>query len=69
METFLSSQTVRKEAQTRKRNWKVKVRKNNHKVKSLDMKDQQKRLLLLQVETIGSLEELDTKEGLPKETH
>jgi hypothetical protein len=47
----------------------VKVRRNNHKVKSLDMKDQQKRLLLLQVETIGSLEELDTKEGLPKGTH
>jgi hypothetical protein len=47
----------------------VKVRKNNHKVKSLDMNDQQKKLLLLQVETIGSLEELYTKEGLPKETH
>jgi hypothetical protein len=68
METFLSSQTVRKGVQTRKRNWKVKVRKNNHKVKSLDMSDLQKRLLLLQAETIDSIEELDIKEGLPKET-
>jgi hypothetical protein len=63
MGIFLSLQMVRKEAQTRKRNWKVKVRKNSHKVKSLDMKDQQKRLLLLQAEIIGSIEELDIKEG------
>jgi hypothetical protein len=41
----------------------VKERKNSHKVKSLDMKDQQKRLLLLQAEIIGSIEELDIKEG------
>jgi hypothetical protein len=47
----------------------VKVRKNSHKVKSLDMRDRQKRLLLLQVETIGSIEELDTKEGSQKGTH
>jgi hypothetical protein len=69
MGIFLSSQTVRKGVQTRKRNWKVKEKRNNHKVKSLDMKDQQKRLLLLQAEIIGSIEELDIKEGLPKETH
>jgi hypothetical protein len=54
---------VRKEERTRKRNWKVKVRRNNHKVKSLDMSDRQKRLHRLQVEIIGSREELDTKEG------
>ena len=72
METFSSSQMVRKEVPTRKRNWKVKMRTTNHIVKillSINKSNQKKGLHLLQLETIDSKEEQCTEEGSPREAH
>jgi predicted HTH domain antitoxin len=72
METFSFSQMVRKEVPTRKRNWKVKVRRTNHIVKSLlsiSKSNQKRELHLLRVETIESKEEKCIEEGSPREAH